>query len=502
MTNAEKKAGLLSSRLYNEALDRAQIHDLTGAAEKLRISLQFNQKNIPARNLYGLVLYERGEAGEALHQWILSQNLLPAGNPASYYIQNVQKDTARIRQMNRGVSDYNEALRNCQEGNEDVGALRLRRSVQKNPKLVDAFVLLALIDIKEKRFNHARRMLLRALRIDRYHPDAMRYLQEVREQTGAAGARTASEEEVTDIVAPAAGKEGRRLPVRNIFRVGNNFSPAVNIIFGVAVGLLAACFLIVPGVRASAVKNSSDRIVESTTTIDSQNSKIDELQSSLDAKDKEISDAQDAEKKAKTAADSAEHLLKAMQASEGQDYTTALQEIDQVDESLLTADEKTIYDALSGSLSGQAYDIYVSLGQTAYYQEDWKTAAENLEKAVALTPDDYDSYVLLVYCYQHLNDQDKELETWKKIATQFAGSQEGDYAQSQADALEQQSGGSTDDTSSGAATDETASDGSGTDGTAGTGTNGTTGTDANGTAGTGTGRTAAAGGTADTGTAG
>ena len=145
MTNAEKKAGLLSSRLYNEALDRAQIHDLTGAAEKLRISLQFNQKNIPARNLYGLVLYERGEAGEALHQWILSQNLLPAGNPASYYIQNVQKDTARIRQMNRGVSDYNEALRNCQEGNEDVGALRLRRAVQKNPKLVDAFVLLALI---------------------------------------------------------------------------------------------------------------------------------------------------------------------------------------------------------------------------------------------------------------------------------------------------------------------------------------------------------------------
>ncbi|MGI6112284.1 MAG: hypothetical protein ACOYBK_08510, partial [Bilifractor sp.] len=92
MTNAEREAGLLSDRYYNEALNRARIRDLTGAAEKLRVSLQLNKKNVQARNLYGLVLYERGETVAALREWILSQNIQPAMNSASQYIRSVEKE--------------------------------------------------------------------------------------------------------------------------------------------------------------------------------------------------------------------------------------------------------------------------------------------------------------------------------------------------------------------------------------------------------------------------
>ena len=145
MTNAEREAGLLSDRYYNEALNRARIRDLTGAAEKLRVSLQLNKKNVQARNLYGLVLYERGETVAALREWILSQNIQPAMNSASQYIRSVEKEASKLKQMSRGISDYNEALRNCQDGNDDVASLRLRRAIQKNPRLIDAQLLLALI---------------------------------------------------------------------------------------------------------------------------------------------------------------------------------------------------------------------------------------------------------------------------------------------------------------------------------------------------------------------
>ena len=41
----------LSRSYYNQGLDMAQIRDLSGAVDKLRISLQFNKNNIQARNL-------------------------------------------------------------------------------------------------------------------------------------------------------------------------------------------------------------------------------------------------------------------------------------------------------------------------------------------------------------------------------------------------------------------------------------------------------------------
>ncbi|MBR6358614.1 MAG: hypothetical protein IKS11_03105, partial [Lachnospiraceae bacterium] len=48
----------ISNRLYNEGLEMARVRDLTGAADRLKKSLEFNKENIDARNLLGLVYYE------------------------------------------------------------------------------------------------------------------------------------------------------------------------------------------------------------------------------------------------------------------------------------------------------------------------------------------------------------------------------------------------------------------------------------------------------------
>ena len=44
-----------SNYWYNDGLQKAKIRDLSGAVKSLRKSLQYNQANIAARNLLGLV---------------------------------------------------------------------------------------------------------------------------------------------------------------------------------------------------------------------------------------------------------------------------------------------------------------------------------------------------------------------------------------------------------------------------------------------------------------
>jgi tetratricopeptide (TPR) repeat protein len=458
MSNVEQQAGFLSNRYYNEALNRARIRDLSGAAEKLRISLQLNKKNIQALNLYGLVLYECGDIVEALHQWVLSFNLQPQGNLASTYVREIEKDSSRLNQMNRGIRDYNEALRNCREGNDDVGALRLRRALQKNPRLVKGYVLLALIDIKELRYNHARRMLNRALRIDKYNPDALRYQEEINEQTGNASAKgevVTAEDDIPEENFRAHNTKG--VGRRTIFRNGSYMSPAVNVIFGLVIGLLATCLLIVPSVRSSILNSNNNRTIELSSTIDSQQAKIDTLTSENESYAQQVSDAQDAQSTAETQAESMEYIFSAQQAYNDGDYQTALEDMANVDESVLSDAAKTAYDNLNTSLSSEAYDVYVQLGQEAYYNSDWETAAEYLEKAVEQDSSDSDSLTLLITCYQNLGDQEKELESWQRLATALAGTDEGTYAQTMADNLSEEIGeSSSTDTSD--TTDSTASD--------------------------------------------
>ena len=54
-----------SNQWYNDGLKKAKIRDLSGATASLRKSLQYNQSNIAARNLLGLVYYGKGEVVDA-----------------------------------------------------------------------------------------------------------------------------------------------------------------------------------------------------------------------------------------------------------------------------------------------------------------------------------------------------------------------------------------------------------------------------------------------------
>ena len=88
--NIARKCNYVSNSYYNIALEMAGERNLSDAILNLKRSLQFNKTNTDARNLLGLIYHEMGEEGDALVQWIISQNLNPEHNSASDYIDDVE----------------------------------------------------------------------------------------------------------------------------------------------------------------------------------------------------------------------------------------------------------------------------------------------------------------------------------------------------------------------------------------------------------------------------
>jgi tetratricopeptide (TPR) repeat protein len=84
----------LSDSLYNKGLAQAKASDLTGAASYLEKSVRINKDNVQAYNLLGLVKYEMGHIGDAVKNWVISTNRSPDNNPASGYIEELNRNSA------------------------------------------------------------------------------------------------------------------------------------------------------------------------------------------------------------------------------------------------------------------------------------------------------------------------------------------------------------------------------------------------------------------------
>ena len=59
----------MSNRYYNHGLEKARVRDLSGALEDLSRALEIDKRNIAARNLLGLVLYEMKPFVRSVNGW-------------------------------------------------------------------------------------------------------------------------------------------------------------------------------------------------------------------------------------------------------------------------------------------------------------------------------------------------------------------------------------------------------------------------------------------------
>ena len=87
-----KKIMYAANRFYNDALEKAKVRDLSGAVASLRQCLKLNKYHTEARNLLGLVYFERGEVVAALSEWVMSKNIRSEKNIANDYIDMIQNN--------------------------------------------------------------------------------------------------------------------------------------------------------------------------------------------------------------------------------------------------------------------------------------------------------------------------------------------------------------------------------------------------------------------------
>lgn len=349
----QKKVDYLSRQYYNQGLEKASVRDLSGAINCLKQSLMYNKHNIQARNLLGLVYFETGEVVAALSEWVISKNLQPSRNLASEYINKLQANSNKLEAINETIRKYNDALNLCREGHEDMAAIRLKKILAQNPKLIKGYHLLALIQMKEGEYNKARRTLKRAARIDKTNTTTLRFLSEIDEQTGVStrlerqkkrrfGSKGAEEKEAAsisrDMVIPTATYKERS-------RVSLFFT----LVAGFAAGLLAFYLLAVPAIKQGIYREANQQIVKYSDAVSSQGAELTKAQNQAQESGDTVEAASKQIEEEKKKSDSYEALLEAYAALQQQNADEAALKLQNVYADLLSADLKGIYNTICNS---------------------------------------------------------------------------------------------------------------------------------------------------------
>lgn len=339
----QKKVDYLSRQYYNRGLEKASVRDLSGAIDCLKQSLIYNKHNIQARNLLGLVYFETGEVVAALSEWVISKNLQPSRNLASEYINKLQANSNKLEAINETIRKYNDALNLCREGHEDMAAIRLKKILMQNPKLIKGYHLLALVQMKEGEYNKARRTLRKAARIDKTNTTTLRFLREIDEQTGVSTRlerqnkrnRKAVDNSENDMVIQVPQyKEKGRIPL--FFTLAAGF----------CAGLLAFYLLAVPAVRQGIYREANQQIVKYSDAVSSQGAELTKVQSQAQESGDTVEAASKQIEEEKKKSSSYEALIEAYSALQQQNTDEAALKIQNVYADLLPADLKGIYNTI------------------------------------------------------------------------------------------------------------------------------------------------------------
>jgi len=168
----------ISEALYNNGLAKIKVSDLSGAIDCLSRSISVNKNNTQARNLLGLVQYEVGHVGEALKNWVISCGLQRGDNPATGYIEIIQKNTPALERLNDAIRIYNQALKDLAQNSDDMALIKLKQAVDLNPKFIDALNLLTLCYLNQNEKARAGAIAERVLAVDNGNTTALSYYNE------------------------------------------------------------------------------------------------------------------------------------------------------------------------------------------------------------------------------------------------------------------------------------------------------------------------------------
>lgn len=405
----QKQSIILSGLYYNQGLEKAGIRDLSGAIDQLKRSLKFNKLNIPARNLLGLVYFETGEVVAALSEWVISKNIQPENNIAVEYINRLQKDASKLEAINHTIKKYNLALQNCRDGHEDVAMIQLKKILVQNPKLIKGYHLLALLHIREEEYEKARKILKKAIKIDKTNTTTLRFLREVDEQTGLStsleprfsmwSGRPKERREEQEPVAYRVQNDVVVQPAA--FKETSVWTTVLTIGIGFVVGIAMMWCLFVPARTQAINRMANEKVNEYSSTMAIQTAQMTNLENELTAlKESTAAAAQQADEAAARIA-AYDNLILASSALAQDDYSQAAAYLATVDQNILSASARTAYDAIYNSAKTTVYNQLKTTGLDAFDSGDYATAIDQLTKANEASEEpDYEVMNRLAHAYR------------------------------------------------------------------------------------------------------
>ena len=339
----QKKVDYLSRQYYNRGLEKASVRDLSGAIDCLKQSLIYNKHNIQARNLLGLVYFETGEVVAALSEWVISKNLQPSRNLASEYINKLQANSNKLEAINETIRKYNDALNLCREGHEDMAAIRLKKILIQNPKLIKGYHLLALVQMKEGEYNKARKTLRKAARIDKTNTTTLRFLREIDEQTGVSTRLERQNKRNRKAVDSSENDMAIQIPQ---YKEKGRIPLFFTLVAGFCAGLLAFYLLAVPAIRQGIYREANQQIMKYSDAVSSQGAELTKAQSQAQESGDTVEAASKQIEEEKKKNSSYEALIEAYAALQQQNADEAALKIQNVYADLLPADLKGIYNTI------------------------------------------------------------------------------------------------------------------------------------------------------------
>ncbi|MCR5685804.1 MAG: tetratricopeptide repeat protein [Lachnospiraceae bacterium] len=423
----------LSNYYYNCGLEKAKVRNLSGAITDLKRSLEINKKNINARNLLGLVLFETGEVVAALSEWVISKNFKDDDNDADYFLSKVQDNSVELDSMNQAIRKYNQALESVREysdaRNADMAIVQLKKAVSMNPRMLKALQLLALLYIREGDYEKAMKVLEQARNIDVSNPMTLRYIAHIDEETKDYEQLSKKEKAERILMAPDA--EGRRVIgfAGSYHEDKPNIMVFFNLFIGVLIGIAVVYYLIVPTKESKIRQEYESQKIDYSAELSTKNATITQQERSIANLEKQIRELEssldeepDTPAVVSTNSSSYNKLfevwgkykkLKSDEYDDDELVAFAL-ELTEVDENGLDND---VAIELLSEIRNEIYPlasrkVYRS-GRNSFDDGDYAESSRLLEAAVKLSPDNDAAMYYLGKSYQALKDNEKAIYYYK-----------------------------------------------------------------------------------------
>lgn len=401
-----------SENYYNHGLQLAQVRDLSGAIDNLKQALQFNKYNTKARNLLGLVYFELGETVLALSEWVISKNLDSDNELADKYLNAIQDTPGMLTKLNQTTKKYNQALIYCQQGSRDLASIQLRKVLNMNPKFVAGHQLLALLYMQEGKYNEARKELSAAGKIDVRNTTTLRYSKEVRERLKEQN--QSKKKKKDDLIAFQDGNDTVVMPnVTFMDMLDASRASILNILVGLAIGLLICFFLVVPTVKQNATEKAAQSLVDTNEELSNSSTNVSQLKKKVNTLEKELEQYTG---KA-DAVTSYEQLMSAKEAFDVNDLTRAAQEIETVNRELLSTKGQSLYDVIYEAAYNQILGDHFNNGNQLMAAQDYENAMAEFSAIVEINEDYNEGQALFNQgeCQWKLSKRDDAIQSYKRV---------------------------------------------------------------------------------------